>query len=136
MIKYEDLKIGQSASLERKITEKSISDYGYFIAASSESNTGKVKDSLSNDGITQKSLVCSMFTALIGNKLPGQGYFSINYKILFSLNFSANPGDVIIAESKVFRKLPGKMIELKLTCFNKDKIIVEGSSLVKSQDSF
>lgn len=131
-IKYDDIKIGDSSSIERKVTQSDIEIYSKISGDTNPLHTDAeyAKKTIFGKIIAHGSFTASMISAVLATKLPGPGYIYISQEVKFLK--PVYPGDTIKTEVVVTKKIEGKKIlELNTTCKNqKDEIVLDGKALV------
>lgn len=127
--KYSDIKVGQKASITKKITEK---DIDKIIKISGDTNPihmddGFARKSIFKGRIAHGLLIACELSALYYTKLPGFGYKHKEQKLKFLKPIY--PDDIITAEAEVTGKpASGKTIEMTTACYNQDnEKVFEGS---------
>jgi 3-hydroxybutyryl-CoA dehydratase len=128
---FEDLKVGQKASLIKKITED---DLSHFIAITGDENPLHVDDSFAKQTffgqrIAHGMLSASLFSTLVGMHIPGNGaiYKSQILKFLRPIFI----GDILCAWFEIIDIDPeNERIEIKSWIENQDgKNVVEGKTI-------
>jgi acyl dehydratase len=125
------LSVGSVLQMERIFTS---SDIQAFSMVSQDKNplhfnTETATNSKFESPVVHGMLVASMFSALVGNSIPGSIYLSQNLKWVHPVY----AGDSIIAKVEVLklRKMRQSMIaSMKTTCVNQDNVLVlEGQAM-------
>jgi acyl dehydratase len=125
------LSVGSVLQMERVFTS---SDIQAFSVVSQDKNplhfnSETATNSQFESPVVHGMLVASMFSALVGNSIPGSIYLSQNLKWVHPVY----AGDNIIAKVEVLklRKMHQSMIaSMKTTCVNQDKVLVlEGQAM-------
>jgi acyl dehydratase len=128
---YDDLKVGQKASLTKTITEK---DLSHFIAITGDTNPLHVDESFSEktffgQRIAHGMLSASLFSTLVGMHIPGVGaiYKSQTLEFLRPVFI----GDTLCAWFEITAIDPaGERIEIKSWIENQDGyIVIEGQTV-------
>jgi 3-hydroxybutyryl-CoA dehydratase len=129
---YEDIKVGQKASLEHTITAEDIETFGKL---SGDFNPIHFDDEWAKKTIFKGRIAHGLLTGvfistLLANKLPGPGTVYLNQK--FSFKKPVRIGDTIRAEVSVTQKVEDKKhILLGTVCINQhDEIVLEGEARV------
>ena len=83
--KYIDIKVGQKASISRKITEKDILDFANIVGDFNPIHVDEkfAKKSIFKGNIAHGMLTASLISAVLGNKLPGPGYIYLKQELKF-----------------------------------------------------
>jgi 3-oxoacyl-[acyl-carrier protein] reductase len=131
--RYDDIKIGDIATLEKKITEDEVRK---FVALTGDDNPLHVDKSYAEKtsfkGIVVHGMLGASFVStLIGTKLPGEGalWVSQNFDFLLPVRL----GDVLTVECEVVKKHDKEqLIELKTVIKNQNRaVVVSGVGKVK-----
>lgn len=133
-MKYEDIKLGDKASLEKVIIKE---DVETFAKLSLDTNPIHLdpeygKSSMFKNNIVHGMLVSSLISAVIGNQLPGNGtiYMGQDLKFLKPVYFA----DKCIAEVEVVKKRDDKRLIILDTIVyvdSKENIVIKGQAIVK-----
>lgn len=130
---FADIKVGDAAEYSRTILQE---DVIAFAKVSGDFNPVHVdeefaKKSLFGQPIAHGFLVGSMFSSLLGTRLPGANtiYLGQDMKFTAPVKF----GDVITARVEVLeKKEKGKILIMKTTCTNQEGVVViDGQAIVK-----
>jgi len=128
----EDLKVGEKASARREITEELIQNFADVTGDFNPLHIDEeyAKDTVFKGRIAHGMLVASLFSNLIGTKLPGPGTVYISQ----TLNFRrpVRIGDIVTAEVEVMQvdKKKGRAI-LYTCCRNQEKdVVLDGEAVV------
>lgn len=131
---YEDIKIGDTATIEKIITKE---DVEKFAELSLDTNPVHLdpdygKNSIFKDNIAHGMLVSSLISAVIANKLPGEGtiYMGQDLKFLKPVYFN----DRCVAKVQVVEKRDDKnMIFLDTTVYvnEPENVVISGRAVVK-----
>ncbi len=125
------LSVGSVLQMERVFTN---SDVQAFSIVSQDKNplhfnTETATDSQFESPVVHGMLVASMFSALVGNTIPGSIYLSQNLKWVHPVY----AGDNVTAKVEVLklRQMRNSMIaSMKTTCINQDNVLVlEGQAM-------
>ena len=128
-----NLKVGERASLSRVFTEE---DVIQFASISTDTNPIHMDESFAADSvfgqrIVHGMLIASLFSALVGVKLPGKGSIYLGQ----SLNFKApvSIGEQITASVEIIKIREDKpIVTLRTLCVNSEgQIAVDGEAVVK-----
>ncbi len=129
---YDEIKIGESATLTRTLTKQ---DIQLFATVTGDMNPAHLDESYAKTDIFHQIVghgmwTVSMFSVLLGMQLPGPGtlYLSQTLKFLKPVNL----GDTITASVKVLKKDEAhKHITFQTLCANeKGEHVLEGEALV------
>lgn len=129
----QDLYIGQSYTLEKTFQENDVIEFSNL---SMDDNPIHIDEEYASTTIFRKRivhgfLVSSLFSAIIGTKMPGNGSIYLNQ----TMNFRKP----VFLEQKVIAKvsilsinIEKQVIELETNCYDIDgNILISGSALVK-----
>lgn len=126
-------KVGEKAQISKIFTEKEVRQFSELSTDTNPIHLDEnfAKNSVMGQRIVHGMLVASMFSAILGNKLPGKGTIylgqSINFKkpILINEQITASVVITNIREDK-------PIITLETICFNeKGEIVIEGEAVVR-----
>lgn len=129
---FEDLTIGQTASLGKTITE---ADILLFAAVSLDTNPVHVneeaaKASIFGTRIAHGMLSASLLSAVLGTQLPGAGTIYMGQTLRFRA--PVKPGDTVIATVEVTAlNVEKKRATLKTVCAVGEEVVVEGEAYVQ-----
>ncbi len=129
---FEDLQIGQRASLGKTISE---ADILMFAAVSLDTNPIHVdaeaaKQSIFGERIAHGMLSASLISALLGTRLPGPGSIYMRQGLRFLA--PVRIGDTVRATVEVISLNPEKKrATLKTTCMVGDELVIEGEAYVQ-----
>ncbi|MGN0783471.1 MAG: MaoC family dehydratase [Christensenellales bacterium] len=130
---YCDITVGQKASLTKTFTDE---DVRKFAEVSLDVNPLHLDDEYAKTTIFGKRiahgvLTCGLISAVLANKLPGQGTIYLGQEVRFSAPVYL--GDTITAACTVTEKRDDKkIIKLDTVCTNQDgKVVVSGVATVK-----
>ncbi|MDR3318508.1 MAG: MaoC family dehydratase [Clostridiales bacterium] len=132
-MKFSDLKEGMKASFTKSFTDE---DVKAFARISGDVNPIHIDDDAAAASIFGKRvvhgiLVTGLISAVLGNRLPGQGTIYLGQDSSFMAPVFL--GDEITAEVEVFELRPDKKIaKLSTTCTNRSgKQVLKGTAVVK-----
>ncbi|MCO6045238.1 bifunctional enoyl-CoA hydratase/phosphate acetyltransferase [Aeoliella sp. ICT_H6.2] len=135
-VTFDELKIGQSASLTRTLTRQ---DIQLFAILSGDVNPAHLDESFAEDSIFRGVVGHGMWTgslisALLGTALPGPGTIYLNEELAFKK--PVRPGETIRVEVSVKEKHPEKHIVLfESRCTNAlGETVATGTSTVIAPD--
>lgn len=130
---FNDLKIGQTATIQKTFSE---ADVTAFAGVSLDINPvhvseGYAKNSLFGTRIVHGMLTASLISAVLGNRLPGPGTIYLGQELKFMAPVYL--GDDIAAQVEIIELKPEKkIVRLNTTCVNQDgKTVVSGVATVK-----
>jgi 3-hydroxybutyryl-CoA dehydratase len=128
---FEDLRVGQSASLAKTITE---ADILLFAAVSMDTNpvhldAETAKHSMFKERIAHGMLSAGLISAVLGTRLPGPGTVYLGQTLRFRAPVKI--GDTVTATAEVTALEPGKnRATLKTVCTVVGKPVIEGEATV------
>jgi 3-hydroxybutyryl-CoA dehydratase len=133
MIKMNNLKIGQEATISKSFSEK---DVKIFSELSNDNNPVHLDEIYARNTIFQKRIVHgylygSLISAVIGTKMPGPGsiylYQEMNFKKPVFMN------EIVTALVRITELKPEKsLVFLQTICYkNNDEIVLEGKAIIK-----
>ncbi|MBV9782598.1 MAG: MaoC family dehydratase [Acidisphaera sp.] len=136
-ISFEDLQLGQSASLGKTITE---ADIVLFAAVSTDTNpvhldAEAAKTSVFGERVAHGMLAAGLISAVLGTRLPGHGTVYLGQTLRFRAPVKI--GDTVTATAEVTALDPAKKrATLRTVCTVAGKPVVEGEAtvLVPSRD--
>lgn len=129
---FEDLQIGQTASLGKTITA---ADIVLYAAVSLDTNPVHLNDeaakqSIFGERIAHGMLSAGLISAVLGTQLPGPGTIYMRQSLRFT--GPVKIGDTVVATVEVTELQPDrKRATLKTTCAVGDKTVIEGEALVQ-----
>ena len=129
---FEDLQVGQTASLAKTITEADILMYA---AVSLDNNPVHIdaeaaKQSIFGERIAHGMLSAGLISALLGTRLPGPGTLYMRQSLRFAAPVKI--GDTVTATVEVTALNPDKKrATLKTTCTVRDELVIEGEAYVQ-----
>lgn len=128
---FEDLKVGQSASLSKTITE---ADIVLYSAISMDTNAAHLdeefsKKSMFGGRIAHGMLSAGLISGVLGTKLPGPGTIYLGQTLKFKAPVKI--GDTVTATAEVTDlHAEKKRVVLKTTCTVAGKVVIEGEATV------
>ncbi|WP_449241080.1 MaoC family dehydratase [Desulfoscipio gibsoniae] len=132
-IPFEQIKIGDNASLSKTMSE---TDVYLYVGITGDFNPVHINKeaaagSIFKERITHGMLTAGLISAVIGCKLPGEGTIYLGQNLKFTA--PVRIGDTVTAIVEVIgRKEDKRRLTLKTTCFNQlGEIVIEGEALVK-----
>ena len=129
---FEDLHVGQTASLGKTITE---ADILLFAAVSLDTNPVHMneeaaKASIFGTRIAHGMLSAGLLSAVLGTQLPGPGTIYMGQSLRFRA--PVKPGDTVIATVEVTAlNAEKKRATLKTICAVGEEIVIEGEAYVQ-----
>jgi 3-hydroxybutyryl-CoA dehydratase len=130
--KFEEIEIGQSAELNREISEE---DIQIFADLSGDHNPIHMdedfaKNTIFKGRIAHGILSTAFISTLLARDLPGPGTIYLSQNVIFKRPVRIN--DTITAKVEVIEKNEEKsQIKLRTTCVNQNgKLVVDGQALV------
>jgi 3-hydroxybutyryl-CoA dehydratase len=129
---FEDLRIGQTASLGKTITD---ADILLYAAVSLDTNPVHLNDeaarkSVFGERIAHGMLSAGLISAVLGTQLPGPGTLYMRQSLRFAA--SVKIGSTVIATVEVTALNPEKKrATLKTTCTVGDEVVIEGEAYVQ-----
>jgi len=129
---FEDLSVGQTASVAKTITE---ADIVLYAAVSTDTNPVHLDEetaarSLFKGRVAHGMLSAGLISAALGTKLPGPGTIYLSQSLRFRA--PVRPGDTVTATVEVTGlDHERKRATLKTTCFVKAKPVIEGEATVQ-----
>ena len=128
---FEDLAVGQSASMGKTITE---ADILMFAAVSMDTNPVHLNAETAaasqfKERIAHGMLSAGLISAVLGTKLPGPGTISLGQTLSFRRPVKI--GDTVIATAEVIALDPAKKrATLRTICTVAGKTVIEGEAVV------
>jgi 3-hydroxybutyryl-CoA dehydratase len=129
---FEDLRIGQTASLGKTITD---ADILLYAAVSLDTNPVHLNDeaarkSVFGERIAHGMLSAGLISAVLGTQLPGPGTLYMRQSLRFAAPVKI--GATVIATVEVTALNPEKKrATLKTTCTVGDEVVIEGEAYVQ-----
>lgn len=129
---FEDLSVGQTASLGKTISE---ADILMFAAVSTDTNPVHLneeaaKESVFGTRIAHGMLSAGLISAVLGTRLPGPGTIYMGQTLRF--RGPVKIGDTVTATVEVTTLDPAKKrATLKTTCAVAGKLVIEGEAQVQ-----
>lgn len=127
------LEVGMKSEITKKITEEDIIKFSEVSEDKNpiHLNEEYAKKSIFKERIAHGMLSASLISAVLGNKLPGEGsiYLEQNLKFIKPVFI----GDMITARVKII-SIEGKNIILETKCYNhKNNIVLQGKAKILYQ---
>ncbi|HET6185349.1 MAG TPA: MaoC family dehydratase [Acetobacteraceae bacterium] len=129
---FEDLSVGQTASLGKTITE---ADILMFAAVSLDSNpvhlnAEAAKESIFGERIAHGMLSAGLISAVLGTQLPGHGTIYLGQTLRFRAPVKI--GDTVTASAEITAlDAAKKRATLKTVCTVAGKTVIEGEAQVQ-----
>jgi 3-hydroxybutyryl-CoA dehydratase len=129
---FDDLSVGQTASLGKTITE---ADILMFAAVSTDTNPVHIdaeaaKASMFKERIAHGMLSAGLISAVLGTRLPGPGTIYLGQTLRFRA--PVRIGDTVTATVEITALDPAKQrATLKTTCSVAGKPVIEGEAQVQ-----
>lgn len=129
---FEDLSVGQTASLAKTITEADILMYA---AVSMDTNPVHIdaeaaKDTIFGERIAHGMLSAGLISAVLGTRLPGPGSLYMRQSLRFAAPVKI--GDTVTATVEVTALNPDKKrATLRTICTVKGELVIEGEAYVQ-----
>jgi 3-hydroxybutyryl-CoA dehydratase len=128
---FEDIKAGDSAEYSKTITEADILMFG---AVSGDDNPVHFNQEYAaqtpfEGRIAHGMLTASLISTVVGTRLPGEGTIYLSQSTRFKA--PVRIGDTVTARVTAVELDPAKKrVQFKTECLVKDKVVLEGESLV------
>ena len=127
---YEDLQVGQSATMEKTVTEQDIRDFG---SATGDLNPVHFDDAYARKTIfrgrvAHGALAIGFISAVIGTKLPGAGTIFLTAKTDFKA--PVRIGDTVLTTCTIRQILERREVILDCVCTVAGKEVVTGEARV------
>jgi phosphate acetyltransferase len=121
---YEEIKVGQSVTLVKQLTQNDIYLFGYMSGDVNPAhfNPEYAKGTMFKDVIAHGMWSGSLISTLLGTQLPGPGTIYLSQSLKFSRPVYV--GDVITAEIKVTEKKEKNRVVFECTCYKQTKEVV------------
>ncbi|MBH62797.1 MAG: (R)-hydratase [Alphaproteobacteria bacterium] len=129
---FEDLAVGMSGSIEKRITDD---DIVKFAAVTGDTNPLHLDDeyaegTMFEGRIAHGMLTASLFSAVLGTKMPGPGCIYMSQSIRF--RSPVRPGDVVVATVTVSGIDNEKQrVAFDCSCTLGETVVAEGEALAK-----
>jgi len=128
-----NLKVGDSASLSKTFTEEDVIHFANISTDTNPIHLDKrfAADSVFGHRVVHGILIASLFSALIGVKLPGEGTIYLGQSLRFIAPVSI--GELVTASVEIVHIRKDKpVVTLRTLCMNsKEQIVVDGEAVVK-----
>jgi len=129
---FEDLHVGQSASLGKTITE---ADVLLYVAVSTDTNpihidADAAKQSIFGERIAHGMLTAGLISAVLGTRLPGPGALYMRQSLRFAAPVKI--GDTVRATATITAlNSEKKRATLNTICTVGDTVVIEGEAYVQ-----
>jgi len=128
-----NLKVGDNASVSRIFTDEDVLDFSNLSLDKNPIHLDQAfaEKSIFGKKIVHGMLVASLFSGLLGMKLPGEGSIYIGQSLSFTAPIYI--GDKVTATVEVIKIRPDKpIVTLRTFCVNSEGLVViEGEAVVK-----
>ena len=126
---YEDLKVGQSASIENTVTEEDVQAFG---KATGDMNPvhfdeAYAKNTLFRGRVAHGVLSIGFISALLGMKLPGEGTIFVSAKVEFKA--PVRIGDTVVTTGTVKEIGERRRVVMECVCTVNGNPVVVGEAL-------
>ena len=129
---FEDLLVGQTASLGKTITE---ADILLYAAVSTDTNpihidADAAKQSIFGERIAHGMLTAGLISAVLGTRLPGPGSLYMRQSLRFAAPVKI--GDTVKATVTVIAlNAEKKRVTLSTVCTVRDEVVIDGEAYVQ-----
>jgi acyl dehydratase len=131
------LQVGDKASFSKKFTEEEVFRFAEISTDKNPLHLDKEygKDSIFGQRIVHGILVASLFSGLIGMKLPGEGSIYLGQNLSFKAPVAI--GEQVTASVEIIKIRKDKpIITLRTVCVNSEgKVVIDGEAVVKVNPS-
>ena len=127
---YEDLKLGQSASMEKTVTENDIQAFGEATGDFNPVHFDEdyARKTLFRGRVAHGALSIGFISAVIGMKLPGAGTIFVSARTDFKA--PVRIGDTVVTTCTVKQIHQRREVVLDCACTVGGKIVVTGEAVV------
>ena len=129
-----DLKVGDKASVSKIFTDEDVHDFSNLSLDKNpiHIDQSSAEKSVFGKRIVHGMLVASLFSGLLGMKIPGAGSIYLGQSLSFTAPIFI--GDKVTATVEVIKIRPDKpIVTLRTFCVNSDGVVViEGEAVVKA----
>ncbi|HXS07504.1 MAG TPA: MaoC family dehydratase [Rhizomicrobium sp.] len=127
---YEDLQVGQSASMEKTVTDADVRAFG---EATGDVNPlhfdeGYARATIFRGRVAHGALAIGFISAVVGTKLPGEGTIFLTAKTDFKA--PVRIGDHVVTTCTVREIRERREVVLDCICTVAGKLVVSGEALV------
>lgn len=127
---YDELKVGDSACVEKTITETDVYQYAGITGDFSWLHVNEVRAAQGHfkTRIVHGMLLIGLISNVVGNRMPGAGTIYEAQNIRFLKPCFIN--DTIKAQTEVIEKLSKGRIKLRTLCFNQNgELVLDGEAI-------
>jgi 3-hydroxybutyryl-CoA dehydratase len=128
-----DLKVGDKASVSKIFTDEDVLDFSNLSLDKNPIHLDQTfaEKSIFGKKIAHGMLVASLFSGLLGMKLPGEGSIYLGQSLSFTAPIYI--GDKVTATVEIIKIRPDKpIVTLRTFCVNSEGlVVVEGEAVVK-----
>jgi 3-hydroxybutyryl-CoA dehydratase len=127
---YEDIQAGQSASMEKTVTEEDVRAFGDSTGDHNPLHFDEdyARRTIFRGRVAHGALSIGFISAVVGTKLPGAGTIFLTAKTDFKA--PVRIGDHVVTTCTVREKNEGRQVVLDCVCMVGDKVVVTGEALV------
>ncbi len=127
---YEDLRLGQSASMEKTVTERDIQNFGEATGDLNPVHFDEdyARKTIFRGRVAHGALSIGFISAVIGMKLPGPGTIFLSAHTDFKA--PVRIGDTVVTTCTVKEIRERREVLLDCACMVDGKIVVTGEALV------
>jgi 3-hydroxybutyryl-CoA dehydratase len=127
---YEDIQVGQSASMEKTVTEEDVRAFGDATGDHNPLHFDETyaRRSIFRGRVAHGALSIGFISAVVGTKLPGEGTIFLTAKTDFKA--PVRIGDHVVTTCTVREKGESRQVVLDCVCRVGDKVMVTGEALV------
>ena len=127
---YEDLKVGQSASIENTVTEEDVQAFGKATGDMNPVHFDEeyAKKTLFKGRVAHGVLSIGFISAVLGMKLPGEGAIFVSAKVEFKA--PVRIGDTVVTTGTVKEIGERRRVVMECICAVNGNPVVVGEALV------
>lgn len=127
---YEDLKVGQSATMQKTVTEQDIQAFGQATGDLNPVHFDEeyAKNTLFKGRVAHGVLSIGFISAVLGMKLPGEGTIFVSAKVEFKA--PVRIGDTVVTTGTVREIGERRRVTMDCVCTVDGKPVVVGEALV------
>ncbi|MEO7054535.1 MAG: MaoC family dehydratase [Rhizomicrobium sp.] len=127
---YEDMQLGQSASMEKTVTEKDVQMFGEATGDLNPVHFDEdyARSTIFRGRVAHGALSIGFISAVVGMKLPGAGTIFVSARTDFKA--PVRIGDTVVTTCTVKEIRERRQIVLDCVCAVGDTIVVTGEALV------
>lgn len=130
---FKDLSVGMSCQIVKSFSQDEVRAFAILSTDTNPIHLDKeyAQNSIFKQNIVHGFLVGSLFSAIIGTKMPGEGSIYLNQTMVFRKPVYWN--QTVRAVVRVEELFPEKQrVSLSTNCYdNENSILIEGTALVK-----